>query len=316
MRLFLFFIISFNWLFANAHIFVYHRFNDTKHPSTNTSIAELKLQFEYLKNNHYKIVKLEEIVSKLESKQEIPSDWVAFTIDDAYKSFYTNGLPVFKSYRFPFTIFASTEVTQNKYPDFMSWNELQEASKYGSIEFHSHMHPRLTKLTDDEIIKDTKQGIELFKKYLNKNPTFYAYPFGEYDDRVQNILKLQFKFKAIFNQMPGAISKHSSQFDVFRFPLVGKSDIKFHLKYTNLENVEWIEPKNFPANSILKQVKVKIPKNIKSLRVFVSGENKWHDMKIDKDVAYINLNTKLSKQRTRIVVSPDYYQTSTKILVK
>ena len=97
--------------------------------------------------------------------------------------------------------------------------------------------------------------------------------------------------------MPGAISKHSSQFDVFRFPLVGKSDIKFHLKYTNLENVEWIEPKNFPANSILKQVKVKIPKNIKSLRVFVSGENKWHDMKIDKDVAYINLNTKLSKQR-------------------
>ena len=316
MRLLIFFIISFDYLFSNAHIFVYHRFNDAKHPTTNTSISELKSQFEYLKQNNYQVVKLEDIIKKLHAKQAIPSNWVAFTIDDAYKSFFAYGLPVFRSYGFSFTVFASTEVTQNKYPDFMSWDELRETSKYGSVEFHSHIHPRLTKLTDEQIINDTQTGLDLFKKNLNKTPMFYAYPFGEYDDRIQNILKTKFQFKAILNQMPGTVTKQSNPYDIFRFPLVGNSDIKFHLKYKSLENIEWIEPNNFPKNGILKSVKVKIPPEIKSLRVFISGENKWQDMKIENNLAFLNLNVKLSKQRTRIVVSPDYYQTSTKLLVK
>jgi len=42
---------------ADAHIFVYHRFSDTRHPSTNTSLSELRKEFNHFKNNGYKTSK-------------------------------------------------------------------------------------------------------------------------------------------------------------------------------------------------------------------------------------------------------------------
>lgn len=54
---------SFRILQADAHIFVYHRFVDTRHPSTSTSLSELGKEFNYFKNNSYKVVKLETLVN-------------------------------------------------------------------------------------------------------------------------------------------------------------------------------------------------------------------------------------------------------------
>lgn len=295
---------------------MYHRFGDTRHPSTNTSILELKSQFNYLKKNGYEVVGLDKIVSNIEAKKDIPSNWVAFTIDDSYKSFYNNGLAVFKEYKFPFTIFVSTEVTQAKYPDFMNWNELRDVMKFGDVQFHSHVHPHLTHLTDSQIIDDTKKGIEIFKANMGFEPKYYAYPYGEYDDRVKSILSNKFKLKAIFNQAPGTVTQNSDRFDIFRFPLVGNSNIKEHLKYSSLESIMWISPQTYPKDGILKEIEAKVPVNIKKIKLFISGENKWHDIEIKNQIAKKSLNIKLTKDRTRVVLSPDYYQISTKLLVK
>lgn len=97
MKYFLLLCVSFFYLFADAHIFVYHRFGDDKHQSTNTTLKELEKEFQYFKNNNYKVVTTSKIIDKLNKKEEIPSNWVAFHIDDSYKSFYKNGLPLFKN---------------------------------------------------------------------------------------------------------------------------------------------------------------------------------------------------------------------------
>jgi len=43
---------------SDGHIFVYHRFDDTRYPTTNTSTKELRREFNYFKNNNYKVVPL------------------------------------------------------------------------------------------------------------------------------------------------------------------------------------------------------------------------------------------------------------------
>ena len=101
MRYLFFIIISFSYLWANAHIFVYHRFVDDRYPSANTSKEELIKQFEYFKQNNYQVVPLEKIIEKLKKNEDIPSKWLALTIDDAYKSFYEHGLEIFKQYNYP-----------------------------------------------------------------------------------------------------------------------------------------------------------------------------------------------------------------------
>lgn len=313
MKYFLLLCLSYLYLNANAHIFVYHRFGDSKHESTNTSLQELEKEFEYFKANNYKVVTVSKIVEKLKNKEEIPDNWVAFTIDDAYKSFYQNGLELFKKYNYPFTLFVYVEATQKKYPDFMTWDEIKEASKYGEIELHSYSHKQLVKLTNEEIIKDTNLALEIFEKNLGFKPKAYSYPYGEYDERVKNEIK-NFGFEYIMNQNNGSVNEKSDLFDLNRIALVGKINLEEKIKYKTLE-ANWIEPQVYPKDGILKHIKVEVNKDIKNAKLFISTYG-WQDIKVKNGIIDIKLDKKLNLNRNRIAISTDYYTISNKLLIK
>lgn len=313
MKYFLLLCLSYLYLNANAHIFVYHRFDDSKHESTNTSLQELEKEFEYFKANNYKVVTVSKIVEKLKNKEKIPDNWVAFTIDDAYKSFYQNGLELFKKYNYPFTLFVYVEATQKKYPDFMTWDEIKEASKYGEIELHSYSHKQLVKLTNEEIKKDTNLALEIFEKNLGFKPKAYSYPYGEYDERVKNEIK-NFGFEYIMNQNNGSVNEKSDLFDLNRIALVGKINLEEKIKYKTLE-ANWIEPQVYPKNGILKHIKVEVNKDIKNAKLFISTYG-WQDIKVKNGIIDIKLDKKLNLNRNRIAISTDYYTISNKLLIK
>ena len=301
------------YLLADAKVFVYHRFNDSEHQSTNTSLQELKTQFEYFKKHNYEVVALGKILNKLKNGEEIPSNWVALTIDDAYKSFYENGLNLFKEYAYPFTLFVYIEATNSKYNDFMTWDELREAKKYGDAELHSYSHKSLIKLSNQEIVEDTKKAIEIFEKNMGYKAKIYSYPFGEYDDRVQSEIE-KFDFISILNQNNGSINSKSNIFDINRIALVGNVDIKEKIKYKTLE-VEWIEPKEYPKNGILQTIKARVNPGIKEAKVFISTYN-WQDVKVNNGIIEVKLNKKLNLNRSRVAISTDYYTISNKLLIK
>lgn len=313
MKYFLLLCLSYLYLNANGHIFVYHRFGDSKHESTNTSIKELEQQFDYLKRNNYEVVALSKMIDKLSKKENIPDNWVAFTIDDAYKSFYHNGLEIFKKYNYPFTLFVYVEATDKKYGDFMNWEEIKEASKYGEIELHSYSHKQLVKLSDEEIYYDTKKSFDIFEKEMGFKPKGYSYPYGEYDDRVKNIIK-KFDFKYIANQNNGSVNENSDIFDLNRVALVGKVDLKEKLKYKTLE-VDWIEPQFYPKDGILTKVSAKVSPEIKNAKLFISTYG-WQDIKVKNGIIDIKLDKKLNLNRNRVAISTDYYTISNKLLIK
>jgi peptidoglycan/xylan/chitin deacetylase (PgdA/CDA1 family) len=301
------------YLFCDAKVFIYHRFDDSKHQSTNTSTKELKAQFEYFKTNNYDVVPLEKILNKLKNKEDIPSNWVALTIDDTYKSFYQNGLKLFKEYNYPFTLFVYVEATENKYGDFMTWDELKEVKKYGEVELHSYSHPSLIKLSNEDIAKDTQKAINIFEKNMGYKAKIYSYPFGEYDDRVKNEI-LKFGFDSILNQNNGSVNSKSDIFDINRIALVENVNIKEKIKYKTLD-VEWIEPKDYPKDGILKTVRAKVDPGIEKAKVFVSTYG-WQDVKVNNGIIEIQLNKKLNLARNRVAISTDYYTISNKLLIK
>ena len=299
-------------LWADAHQFVYHRFGDSRYPTTNTTIEELKSQFEYFKTNGYKVVPLQTLITALKEKNEIPNNWVVLTIDDNFKSFYTNGLAVFKEYNYPFSVFVYVEATQKKYPDYLTWDQLREIKKYGSIEFHSYGHKHMTYLSDDEIKEDFEKGLALFEKELQIKPKVFTYPYGEYSPRVQKIAK-SYGFDAIINQNMGAVSDFSDVYDMDRTALVGKSNLKLYLRYKAL-NAKWKEPTVFPRNSILKSLHVETNEKAKNGGVYVTGHG-WLQAKLNDGDFNMELNKKLIHKRSRIVVSVGN-KISTKLLIK
>ena len=308
----LLFIFSF-YLQANGNIFVYHRFGDERHQSTNTTLQELEKEFEYFKTNNYKVVTVSQIAQKIKNGEDIPENWVAFSIDDAYKSFYTNALNIFKKYNYSFTLFVYVESTQKKYPDFMTWEEIKETSKYGEIALHSYGHKHLTKLSNEEIFDDTKKAYDMFVEKLGFKPLGYTYPFGEYDERVKDVIK-KFDFEYIANQNNGSVNSKSDIFDINRVALVGDVNLKEKLKYKTLE-ANWIEPKEYPKDGILKHVKVQVDPSIKNAKLFISTYG-WQDIKVKNGIIDVKLNKKLNLNRNRVAISTDYYTISNKLLIK
>jgi len=314
MRYLFFIIISFSTLFANAHIFVYHRFADDRYPSANTTTKELTRHFEYLKKHNYKVVPLEVIAKKLEKNENIPDNWIAFTIDDAYKSFYEHGLEVFKKYNYPFSLYVYVEATDNRYGDFMTWSQVKEASNYGSIGLHSYSHPKLQNLSPAQIIKDTQKAYDIFVKKSGIKPISYAYPYGEYNKKVTDTLKANFDFKFILNQNTGSVNNKTDIYDIPRVALVGEVNINHKLRYKTFD-AQWLEPIEFPEDGILKRVHVKVDKKYKKLKLYITREG-WRDVNVKDGIVDEKLNIHLKRARTRVILGPDVFTISNNVINK
>ncbi len=312
MKSFLLLFFSIATLWADAHIFVYHRFNDSRYPTTNTTDEQLRSDFEYFKTNGYKIVPLATLVEKLDKKESIPDNWVVITIDDNYKSFYENGLPIFREYNYPFSLFVFVEGTDKKYPDYTTWEQLREISKYGSIEFHSYGHGHMTHMSKKEIIKDFDKGMSLIKKNLNLTPKYFSYPYGEFTPRVKETVK-EYGFEAIINQNMGAVASFSDKYDLDRAALVGKSDLKPHLNQKALE-ATWEETLTYPQDKVLKKIHVKTNATATKGKIYLSGYG-WTDISLKDGELIHTFNKKLLHTRSRVIVSVGN-QISNKLIIK
>ncbi len=299
-------------LWGDAHIFVYHRFGDDKHASTNTSLKVLKKHFEYFKTHGYEVVSLEKLNSALKNGQNIPDNWVLLNIDDSYKSFYENGLALFKEYNYPFSLFVYVEATQKGYGDFMSWDQIRDAAKYGEIALHSYGHKHMVGLSYKDILKDTKKSYDIFVSKMGFEPKYYAYPYGEYDDMTKKAIK-SFGFNLIMNQNAGAVNKLSNPYDLDRIALTGDVNLKRKLSIKAL-NAKWIEPKKYPKDGNLKRIHAKITSTIHQAQYYISGYG-WKRIKVNNGDIDIVINRKLKFSRNRLFLKSGNYQSST-ILVK
>jgi len=299
-------------LWADAHLFVYHRFGDTKHASTNTSLPVLKKQFEFFKDNNYTVVSLSQLNSALKSGEKIPDNWVILCIDDSYKSFYDNGLPLFKAYGYPFALFVYVEATDRGYHDFMSWEQVREASKYGEIGHHSYKHEHMVSLNEKEIRKDTDRAFVSFEKALGIKPKYYAYPYGEFDKKVKEVIA-SYGFDLVLNQNVGAVSKKSPPNDLDRIALTGDVNLKHKLRIKYLEAI-WHSPKSYPVNGKLNDIHVTMPPSIKKAELYVSGGS-WEYIKVNEGEFKTNKLYPLKLKRTRVIIKHGNAYTS-KIIVK
>jgi peptidoglycan/xylan/chitin deacetylase (PgdA/CDA1 family) len=287
---------------SDGHIFVYHRFDDTRYPTTNTSIKELKKEFNYFKKHNYKVVPLIDIVDKIKAKEIVPNNWVALTIDDGFKTFYTNGLPIFKQYNYPFTLFIAVKYTEKKYKDYVSWKQLKEIKKYGNVEFHTYGHGHYGQMSDEAIRADMDNGLELMKKNLNIEPKLFVYAYGEYDNRVKKIIN-EYNFQAVFNQNIGAVQGEcSNEYDIDRSALVGKAPFNLYLKFKELCGASFQQPTTFPKDKIVKTIEVTLEdKSIKSADIFISN-NGWTKVKVHNGKILWNANKKVKRNRIKIGV--------------
>jgi peptidoglycan/xylan/chitin deacetylase (PgdA/CDA1 family) len=214
---------------SHAILLQYHRFGESRYPSTDISMELFTKQMNYLFENGYNVWPLSKIVNYLKLKKDLPSKTVAITIDDAYRTVYTNAYPLLKKYHFPSTIFVNSLPIIHHSKRYMTWDEMKEMGKDGA-EFanHTYSHQYLVRMFRDnlqkqdkdvtrEIVKcETKLEKEL-GKYVATSPKMLAYPFGEYDAHLMKLIK-KLGYVGIA-QNSGPVSNESNLLALPRFPM-------------------------------------------------------------------------------------------------
>ena len=285
---------------------MYHRFNESKYPSTNIQMDVFEQQIKIIKDHKYNFYDPKEFdlnfkIPKKEKK-------ILITIDDGFDSFYENAWPFLKENQIPFILFISTEAVGNF--GYMTWNEIKEIEKekFVYIGNHSHSHDYLVDLNEEEFLEDIDKSIKIFKEKLGYNPIFFSYPFGEYSNYIKSYITQNFKYS--FGQHSGVIDVNKDIFELPRFPINEKyGDLKRFKFLINLQPLQfkkmlpkekYINIKNNPPNfSVLF---FKNQKNIKNINCFSDEGNKWEksNTSFNNNILKIKFRDKFLFRRGRI----------------
>lgn len=212
----------------HAVALIYHHIDSTTPKSTSVSPAQFKQQLDYLHENDFKVLPLPTIVRKIASGESLPDKVVALTFDDAYRSVYSEAYPLLKQRNWPFTVFVNTEAIDQKSRLHTSWEQLREMAASGAtIANHSVTHAHLVYRLPNETTNQWQQRVsgeikhaqKRIKAELGTAEKLFAYPYGEYDSALQQLLR-ELGYTA-FGQQSGAWGTSTDKQAIPRFAAAG-----------------------------------------------------------------------------------------------
>jgi len=263
---------------------MYHRFNESKYPSTNIQMDIFKKHIQLIKDSNLTFFNPKNFENEFNKPKKQKK--ILLTIDDGFKSFYNEAWPYLKKNEIPFILFVSTEpIGKNGY---MNWDQIKEIEKtdYAIIGHHSHTHDYLIDKTNKEFILDIEKANKIFIKNIGYVPNLFSYPFGEYSKFMKNYISKNFKYS--FGQHSGVIDVNKEKFELPRFPINEKyGQIKrfksiinyFPLEYKNLKPEEKkLNKKNNPPKFSVEFFNDQ--KNLNKINCYSNEGDQWEKSKI------------------------------------
>ena|GEM_PF-769749 len=180
-------------------ILYYHLIDDHlygPYPSMFVSPKEFDKQMNYLKNNGYTVIPLDEI-----EQSDRYTKPVIITFDDGYADNYTNAYLILKKYSFKATIFLISGLIGK--PGYLNKDEIRQMQDLVSFQSHTVSHPYLTRLSaklQDYELAESQKEIEAI---TGSKVDALAYPIGDYNQQVIDIARHYYKYAVLM--VPGGI---------------------------------------------------------------------------------------------------------------
>ena len=146
----------------------------------NVPPAEFAAQLDYLQQQGYETITMQDYMRARKGKQELPERAVALTFDDGYEDNYTEVWPLLVQRGMKATIYMVTNDIER--PRYLDWNELRDLQAHG-IEIGSHTanHQPLTTLDEATQIDELRLSKLLLEWNGIHTVYSFSYPNGAYD---------------------------------------------------------------------------------------------------------------------------------------
>ena len=131
---------------------------------------------------------------------------LTITFDDGFKSILNSAVPVLSELGFPSHLFLATGSVggDNQWPGqsaisprmpMLDWDELNQCASAGMrIESHTHMHPDLRWLDEQEIEEECEKADRDILQHTGTVSRNFAYPYGYYDRHVTKVIRKRYAF--------------------------------------------------------------------------------------------------------------------------
>lgn len=210
----------------------YHNFSKTAKVSEMLMrTSDLRKQMEYIRKAGLTVISMQEFLEWRFGTRELPAKCVLITLDDGWRSVYTDAYPIFKEFGYPFHLFLYTRYLTGL-GDSMSPAMIREMMKNGaSIGNHStsHLYPRswkaaqakgeetIGKLVDAEIGEAFKKLTSLFGPVNT-----YCYPGGFVMQPMLDRLP-GYGCVAAFTVLPGKVTVSEDPLQIHRYMVFGNN---------------------------------------------------------------------------------------------
>lgn len=215
----------------------YHEFSSSKPPTAmRIRTSTFRKQMEALKTLQLPVISMADFIAWKKGVKAIPPRSVVITIDDGWKSVYSEAFPVLKEFDYPFTIFLYKNYVDGGGRALKSeW--IREMQKHkGTIGSHSVSHP-----FPSSIKRQLAKGQEAYDKFMRhefgesrkfleqrfgQSVTTYAYPGGYLREDMYPFAE-EFGYEFLFTVKPGKIRGEQDDRALPRYIIHGDSELHF-----------------------------------------------------------------------------------------
>ncbi|GKX64767.1 polysaccharide deacetylase family protein [Inconstantimicrobium mannanitabidum] len=156
--------------------------------SNNVTPENFKAQMNYIKDNGYTTITLDDLYQYLSASKKIPKKSIVITIDNGYSSIYRYAYPILKELNFKATVFVSSDSINSK--DYLKNNELKDMVNNSiDIESNSAKDQILSSLsvsTQNTSLANSKKSIQ---DITGKEVKYLAYPQGKCSESTKKAAK-------------------------------------------------------------------------------------------------------------------------------
>jgi peptidoglycan/xylan/chitin deacetylase (PgdA/CDA1 family) len=193
-------------------------------------------------NDHFQVVSLREIISRLESGQKLNRE-LAITFDDGYLDNFENAAPVLDRLSLPATFFVVSQWIGTdlipwwdrqqgvRYP-WMNWDQVRTLTDRGfDIGAHTRTHVDLGAVDEGDAREEIFGARFELERRLNHPIELFAYPYGRRSniaDSSRHLVKAA-GFRCCCSCFGGVIGPGTDPFDLPRVPisLANSSPLEF-----------------------------------------------------------------------------------------
>jgi peptidoglycan/xylan/chitin deacetylase (PgdA/CDA1 family) len=227
---------------ARVAVIGYHDFSETA-PETAMRIRTTKFrkQLETIRQLGLSVISLDDFVAWKKGEKEIPEKSVLITLDDGWKSVYTDAFPILREFGYPFTLYLYKNYVDGG-GKALTTDMIREMVAAGAtIGSHSVSHPYPASIKG--YLKKGPDAYDAFlRKEMGESKRFleskfkvrigtYAYPGGFHTEEML-ALGNEFGYSHLFTVLPGKVTRATPNDTVPRYMILGNYDKIFEFATT------------------------------------------------------------------------------------